>query len=74
MVMVKLMSALAEIYAIELVEIEYYSDMTIRTLLDKCKIYPGNVGLILIDGYVGDLNKMVVNNCVVELYPIFGGG
>ncbi len=68
------MSALADLYATELVEVNYCSDMTIRTLLDKCHIHPGNIGLILFNGKVGDLNKPVIKDSVIELYPIFGGG
>ncbi len=56
------------------VEVDYDSQLTIRTILEQYHLHPGHIGLVLIDGQLSDLNCPLHDGATVELYPIFGGG
>lgn len=56
------------------IRIDYGGNITIRTFLSQYNIHPGQIGLVLVNKEIYDLDRPLEDGTTVELYPIFGGG
>lgn len=55
-------------------EVALPPDSTVSHLLERYQLSRGEIGLVVVDGEHLNLDARLRNGCLVEMYPIFGGG
>lgn len=55
-------------------EIIIEGPINVQGLMDDYDFYPGEIGVILVNGRIESTDTMLQDKDYVEFYPIFGGG
>ncbi|MCL5045579.1 MAG: MoaD/ThiS family protein [Actinobacteria bacterium] len=55
-------------------EVALALDSTVSHLLERYQFSRGEVSLVVVDGEQVNLDARLRDGCLVEIYPIFGGG